>query len=557
MTLLRVRDALRAEVKFTGDHRACGGWTVILSAGGLLYIPRGAARDMGDGKVADTTVWTRAYLMDQLRTAVLNPIQAFRLQYLPLLMVYFAYGALGLVSVAESYWIKKNLTLSPAELASLSVWLTLPWTIKMVFGELVDAVPVFGSQRRAYVLIGGTFIASGLLILAGAAGEWLTFTTPENLYRIGSFLSIVGVVLQDVTADAMSTEVVARTNPDCSDRPKSEINRDLGMVQVLGRLALSLGAFAVAGTAGWLASIYSYQTVFLMGLIIPVISITGAMLVKLDKIERRPVDWRILGGGIAFGAVVAALAYAEFPGNQEIVFIVSMAVVIAMLVRVVGDLDEATKRKIFYAALIIFIFRAAPSVGSGYTWFTIDVLGFDEAFQGTLNQIGTALALLGTWLFSDAITRRPVTQVLMWVTIATGILSLPSLGLTLGLSDWTEHTFGFGARTIAIVDTAASSPFVQLSMIPLLTLCAIYAPEGRRASWFALMASLMNLALVAAALQTKYLNMIFVVDRGSYGQLPELLMTAMAIGVVAPIAAILFFGPKIDGGRAALKKPAV
>ena len=74
-------------------------------------------------------------------------------------------------------------------------------------------------------------------------------------------------------------------------------------------------------------------------------------------------------------------------------------------------------------------------------------------------------------------------------------------------------------------------------MIPLLTLCAIYAPEGRRASWFALMASLMNLALVAGALQTKYLNMALVVDRGNYANLPELLMTAMAIGFIAPLAA--------------------
>ncbi|MEQ1715685.1 MAG: hypothetical protein ABL907_06835, partial [Hyphomicrobium sp.] len=105
------------------------------------------------------------YLADQLKKALLNPIRAFRWQYLPLLMVYFAYGALGLIAVAESFWIKKNLTLTPAELASLSVWLTLPWTIKMVFGELVDAVPVFGSQRRVYVLIGGGFIAAGLLVL--------------------------------------------------------------------------------------------------------------------------------------------------------------------------------------------------------------------------------------------------------------------------------------------------------------------------------------------------------------------------------------------------------
>ncbi|NOT72536.1 MAG: hypothetical protein HOP09_15050 [Hyphomicrobium sp.] len=466
-------------------------------------------------------------------------------------MVYFAYGALGLISVAETFWIKKNLSLSPSQLASLSVWLTLPWTIKMVFGELVDAVPIFGSQRRAYVVIGGSFIAAGLLMLAGAAGGWLTFASPENMYRLGSFLSIVGVVLQDVTADAMSTEVVERHNADGTERLKDEVNRELGMVQVLGRLALSLGAFAVAGTAGWLASIYSYETVFLMGLIIPVISVTGAMLVKLDKVESRPIDWRILGGGIVFGAVVAALAYAGFPGNQEIVFVVSLAVVIAMLVRVVGDLDEAAKRKIFFAALIIFVFRAAPSVGSGYTWFTMDVLGFDEAFQGTLNQIGTALALLGTWLFSDAITRRPVTQVLLWLTVATAVLSLPSLGLTLGLHNWTESLFGFGARTIAVIDTAASSPFAQLSMIPLLTLCAIYAPEGRRASWFALMASLMNLALVAAALQTKYLNMMLVVDRGSYGNLPVLLMTAMLIGLAMPLIAILALGPKINGHNAA------
>ena len=490
---------------------------------------------------------TSNYYADQLKKALLNPIRAFRWQYLPLLMVYFAYGALGLVAVAETFWIKKNLTLTPTELAALSVWLTLPWTIKMVFGELVDAVPILGSQRRIYVLLGGVLVAAGLLMLAGAAGGWLTFASPENIYRLGSFLNIVGVVLQDVTADAMSTEVVQRVNADGTPRPKEDVNRDLGMVQVLGRLALSLGMFSVAGLAGWLASVYSYETVFLLGLVIPVISVTGAMLVKLDKVESRAVDWRILGGGVAFGLVVVALGLLEIPYNQEIVFLVSMAVVIAMLTRVVGDLDEATKKKIFFAAVIIFVYRAAPSVGSGYTWFTMDVLGFDEAFQGTLNQIGTALALIGTWLFSDAITRRPVAKVLLWLTIVTTALSLPSLGLTLGLHDWTEAMFGFGARTIAVIDTAASSPFAQLSMIPLLTLVAIYAPEGRRASWFALMASLMNLALVASALLTKYLNMAIVVDRGNYANLPWLLMAAMAIGLVTTLGAILLYGNRIDG----------
>jgi hypothetical protein len=83
-------------------------------------------------------------------------------------------------------------------------------------------------------------------------------------------------------------------------------------------------------------------------------------------------------------------------------------------------------------------------------------------------------------------------------------------------------------------------------MIPLLTLCAIYAPAGRRATWFALMASLMNLALVAGALQTKYLNEIFVVARGDYASLPYLMIAAIAIGFIVPIATILAVGRRVQ-----------
>jgi MFS family permease len=494
---------------------------------------------------AAASVWSRAYLFDQIEKALLNPVRAFRPRYLPLMMVYFAYGALGLIAVAESFWIKKALTLSPAELAALSVWLTLPWTVKMVFGELVDSVPILGSQRRAYVFIGAVFIAAGLILLAGAAGGWLGFASPENLYKLGAFSSVIGVVIQDVAADAMSTEVVERQNADGTPRAKDEVERELGMVQVLGRLALSFGMFLVAGLAGWIASFYAYSTVFLLGLVIPVISVSGALLINVKPVEKGTLDWRILGGGLVYGAFVLTLAGTDVPFSQEIVFVVSMVVVCAMLWRVVHDLDPATRQTIFFAALLIFLYRAAPAVGQGYTWFVIDVLGFDEAFQGTLNQIGAGLALIGMWLFSDAITRKPVPVVLFWLTIVTTLLSLPSLGLTLGLSEWTERVFGFGARTIAIIDTAASSPFVQLSMIPLLTLCAIYAPRGRRATWFALMASLMNLALVAGSLQTKYLNEVFVVSRGSYENLPYIMIWAIGIGFVVPLAAILAFGRRL------------
>ena len=79
-------------------------------------------------------------------------------------MVYFAYGALGLIDVTRDLWIKESLSFTPSQLAGIGVWLSLPWTVKMVFGELVDTVPIFGSQRKSYILIGAALDGRGPVI---------------------------------------------------------------------------------------------------------------------------------------------------------------------------------------------------------------------------------------------------------------------------------------------------------------------------------------------------------------------------------------------------------
>jgi hypothetical protein len=478
-------------------------------------------------------------------SAVLRPILGFRLAYLPLVMIYFAYGALGLIDVSRDMWIKERLTLSPAELAGIGVWLSLPWTVKMVFGELVDSVPIFGSQRKAYVLIGAAATACGMLTLAGAAGGWIAFARTDQLYVLGAMLIVIGTVIQDVVADAMSTEVVSRRDGAGNSRPEEEVRAELGMVQVIGRLALSVGILAVAGLSGWLASVLDRETVFLVGLAVPAVSVLGVMLIRSETSERRPLDWRILGGGAAFGAAILVLALGSVPYNQELVFALSMGVICTMLVLVTRELDAKTRRAILFTSIIIFAFRATPSVGDGYFWWTLDELKFDEAFYGTLRQTAAIIAIVAMWLFSKQLTEYSVTKILFWLAVAGSVLSLPNIGLFYGLSQWTEATFGFGARTIAIIDAATSSPFAQLSMIPLLSLIAFYAPAGHRATWFALMASLMNMALVAGQLQTKYLNEFFVVGRGDYAELGPLLIIAALLGLTIPLAAIALFGRRV------------
>ena len=89
----------------------------------------------------------------------------------------------------------------------------------MVFGQLVDSVPIFGSQRRSYILIGAVFTACGMLTLAGAAGGWIAFGQANHLYIFGAMLIVTGTVIQDVVADAMSTEVVSRVDPEWNCSP--------------------------------------------------------------------------------------------------------------------------------------------------------------------------------------------------------------------------------------------------------------------------------------------------------------------------------------------------
>jgi hypothetical protein len=126
--------------------------------------------------------------------------------------------------------------------------------------------------------------------------------------------------------------------------------------------------------------------------------------------------------------------------------------------------------------------------------------------------------------------------------------SLPTIGMLFGLHHWTEAHLGFGARTLGLVDTVLSAPLAQLGMIPMLTLIAMHAPPGRQATWFALVASLMNLALQAGNVFSRGLNAAFPVARGDYAELPALVVSATVFGLVLALGAIWLLGRWIAPG---------
>jgi hypothetical protein len=475
-----------------------------------------------------------------------GPFASFRQlnrRTLPPLLVYLVAGASGFVAIAETFWVRERLGLGPAELLALAAWLTVPWTLKMVFGHLVDTVPLLGTRRRGYILAGAVLQLLGYVALSAAAAGATAGASAEAVYVAASLVVVVGLVLQDCVADALTTEAVDRTLPDGTPRDAAVVQAELGDVQVLGRVALMGGAFAVAGLGGWAAQVLPVATVFLVGAGIPLLSILAAILLREEgAAPREKPDPRFLGGGGAFAVALLALGILDPPFAPEIGLALSLAVIIWLLRRTMAGVPVATQRAMAAAAAVIFAFRAAPSPGPALQWWQMDVLGFDQAFFGVLAQIGTGLAIAGSLLLGARIVRLPLGVVLAWLSILGAVFALPSIGMLYGLHHWTEAQFGFGARTIGLVDTALSVPLVQLGMIPMLTLIAMHAPPGRQATWFALVASLMNLALQAGSILSRALNAAFPVERGDYAALPALVIAATVVGLVLALGAITLLG---------------
>src|SRR4029453_11477851 len=107
--------------------------------------------------------------------------------------------------------------------------------------------------------------------------------------------------------------------------------------------------------------------------------------------------------GVAYGVFGVAVEALDIPFGQEIVLAVS-AVLIVLLLRRIG-----LSRAVAVSAFVIFLFRAVPGVGQGYSYWAIDVLKFDQRFLGLLAQVSSILSLAGLIVFRKALTRRPVT----------------------------------------------------------------------------------------------------------------------------------------------------
>jgi hypothetical protein len=519
---------------------------------------------------------------------ILALAREMRLSYLPPLMVYVAAGVSSLTAIVGTFFVKERLGLSAEFLAGLGFWVGLPWALKLPLGHFVDLI---WRWKAGLVFLGAGLIAASLgimIALLGYTESMRAMWSIEAWFVLATLLSPIGYVIQDVVADAMTVEAVPRFDADGRPIDMAERKSMNTTVQTLGRVAIIGGTVLVS-----LANVYLlrgadelpepqkallYLRVYELALVIPIVSVLGVILglalqwrdarrlaakgfSRADVRQmlnphgaRPPINWWILGGSFAFALVSLGVGVGRVGGGQEIVFGLSMAIVLFLMWQLTSELEPSARHVLVGTALVVFVFRAIPGPGAGSTWWMIDALDFDQQFIATLSLIGSVLTLVGLFVFRRFMAERSITYIVGFLTVAGTLLGLPIVGMYYGLHEWTAaHTGGLvDARTIALVDTALESPLGQISMVPMLAWIANSAPDRLKATFFAVMASFTNLALSASQLGTKYLNQLFTVTRevrdaggavkvpADYSELGVLLVTTTVLGLVLPMLAILF-----------------
>jgi folate/biopterin transporter len=359
-----------------------------------------------------------------------------------ILTVYFVQGILGLARLAVSFFLKDDLSLSPAEVAALMGIASLPWTIKPVFGFISDGLPIFGYRRRPYLILSGLLGTISWLALATVVDSTAKAT-------VAILMTSLSVAVSDVIVDSIIVE-----------RSRKESLGRAGSLQSLSWGCSALGGLVTAYLSGWLLEHLSRQSVFAIVASFPLLVSAVAWLIAEEKI----------GSSIE-----------ESKENHS-------------KVRAIDQIEQLWKavsqKAIWLPSLFLFIWQATPSSESAFFFFATNELGFQPEFLGRVRFVTSLASLLGIWIFQRFLKTIPFRVVLGWSTLISAALGMT----TLLLVTHANRAIGIDDAWFSLGDSLILTVVGQITWMPVLVLSARLCPAGIEATLFALLMSVWNLS---------------------------------------------------------------
>ena len=387
--------------------------------------------------------------------------------------IYFVEGALGLARLAQTFLLKDELHLGPAEMSATMGILALPWTIKPLYGFLSDGFPIFGYRRRSYLILAGAvgFLSYSSLAwgFGGGGGGSGPDIAPNSMALTSTIVSLLlssgAIALADVVADGI---VVEKTRDAASNGDDPAI---AGGLQSLCWGSAAIGGLISAYISGSLLETMSPREVFGIASFLPLAVGGMSFLIEEEPVNSGSDEYEEIENPFPYDGVVNA--------NDPILSIQEQA----------SSLWAALRQpSIYKPILFIFLWQATPTSEGAMLYFLTDDIGFGPEFLGRVRLVTAASSLLGVWLYNQYLRRVAIKDVLLW----TSLISVP-LGLTqLILISHYNRELGIPDGAFVFGDDVVLSILGQIAFLPTLVLAAKLCPPGVEAVLFATLMSIYN-----------------------------------------------------------------
>jgi folate/biopterin transporter len=369
---------------------------------------------------------------------------------------------MAISQLAVSFFLKDDLGLSPAEVASMVGITMLPWTVKPLYGLISDGFPIFGYRRRPYLLL-----SSVLGIFAWVSmGSWVT--TP--FWAIAMIATgAVSLAFSDAIADALIVQR-ARLEPDA----------DAGSLQSFSWIASSIGAIISAYLSGYLLEHFGARLVFEITAFLPLL--VGISAFAIADYPMSNIFIVVPDPANSANNSLKPTSDGNLSRNSQIWMSLKSNLV---------QLRQAfTNKAIWLPAAFLFCWQATPSADTAFFYFTTNELNFNPEFLGTVKFVASWAGLIGVWMFQRFFKGVPTRKIFFWTTIISTLLGLTSLLLV----THANRALGIDDRWFSLGDSLILTIAGRIAFMPVLVLAARLCPEGIEATLFALLMSVLNIS---------------------------------------------------------------
>lgn len=316
----------------------------------------GIIRDAGDCMVSTCCPGPskvekgKYYPLGKRVPSFLNP---YTLENGGVMLSYFDVGVAIYFLVAPlSYYLISELNVSSTAYSAYATLISLPWSLKFVFGLISDMNPIYGYRRKSWLLLGWLAFSGFSFFLASLGEPDLTYTA------VFMFLMTVSYLQSDVCTDCLAVE-----------RARYETEVHKGSLQTSGYTIRAFGMLigAICGTLLYNTSSWGW-------------GLTVAQLFALNALI--PL----------FGVVPGAWWLEELASNQPPQTLVQ-------------HLESVWKtlqlRAVWWPMIFIYSYSVFQIPNSAWTNFLVIALGFTDFELGLLTIAGCAIFWVGMIIYKS------------------------------------------------------------------------------------------------------------------------------------------------------------